>query len=323
GRGRARGRPLPDAPGPRLLDPARPPRPAAPLTVPAGRALELRCKGGKMGWTLPAALHAARDPRLSIQQHERYSQLVLANASAADTGQYGCWPQLCPGPGCGKDEAKTISTYVFVPEEGELFVPSPNYFDVVYLVADQPAVVPCRVTVPAARVTLHREFPAQEIVANGNGSEVVYDAQRGFVFPRPQAEHQGVVYCRADAQGLVQVSNKYQLLFVAVPKGPPPTTILATDSRKRGRGRVSVHCSALGQPGIEVEFSWTYPGQKDRRPVTIQDSWRLVPRGDGHTTRVSTSVLTLNDFASPDAGLYTCAAQTPQGRTTVAVQVGV
>lgn len=97
-------------------------------------------------------------------------------------------------------------------EKGELFVPSPSYFDVVYLNPDRQAVVPCRVTVLSAKVTLHREFPAKEIPANG--TDIVYDVKRGFVYLQPHADHQGVVYCKAEAGGKSQISVKYQLLYV-------------------------------------------------------------------------------------------------------------
>lgn len=61
--------------------------------------------------------------------------------------------------------------------------------------------------------------------------------------------------------------------------------------------------------------------QQDERPVTIQDTWRLVHRGLGHTTRISQSVITVEDFETIDAGYYICTAQNPQGQTTVATTV--
>lgn len=71
--------------------------------------------------------------------------------------------------------------------------------------------VPCRVTVLSAKVTLHREFPAKEIPANG--TDIVYDLKRGFVYLQPHSGHQGVVYCKAEAGGKSQISVKYQLLY--------------------------------------------------------------------------------------------------------------
>lgn len=61
--------------------------------------------------------------------------------------------------------------------------------------------------------------------------------------------------------------------------------------------------------------------QQDERPVTIQDTWRLIHRGLGHTTRISQSVLIVEDFEMVDAGYYICTAQNLRGQTSVATTV--
>ncbi|ELW65225.1 Platelet-derived growth factor receptor-like protein [Tupaia chinensis] len=311
----------------------------------------------------------------NVKQQERYGQLTLVNSTSADTGEFSCWGQLCNGYICRRDETRTGSTYIFFTEKGELFVPSPSYFDVVYLNPDRQAVVPCRVTMLSAKVTLHREFPAKEIPANG--TDITYDLKRGFVYLQPHSDHQGVVYCKAEAGDKSQISVKYQLLYVEVPSGPPSTTISASSNRVRGGEDVRVLCTVLGEPEVEVEFRWVFPGQKcsqsavpcgeglggqtkrrgmqtsalwsrppsvlgergcgqqlaswarvcvgvvkqGERPVTIQDTWRLTQRGLGHTTRLSQSVLTVEDFETTDAGYYLCTAQNLRGQTTVATTV--
>lgn len=50
--------------------------------------------------------------------------------------------------------------------------------------------------------------------------------------------------------------------LLPVPSGPPSTTILASSSRVGGGEDVSVLCTVLGEPDVEVEFRWVYPGQK-------------------------------------------------------------
>lgn len=67
-------------------------------------------------------------------------------------------------------------------------------------------------TNPSAKVTLHQEFPAEEIKADG--TNIIYDVKRGFVYQHPRADHKGVVYCRAESWGAPQISIKYQLLYV-------------------------------------------------------------------------------------------------------------
>ncbi|KAJ7326736.1 hypothetical protein JRQ81_016495 [Phrynocephalus forsythii] len=294
-------------------------KPAATLSLSAGQSLELRCKGNKVAWSYPSYLNPFKDSRLSIKQQDRYGQLILQNATAADTGEYSCWLLVCNGYSCKKDESRTGSTYIFFADKGDLFVPSPRYFEVVYLNPDKPAVIPCRVTNPLAKVTLHQEFPAGEIKVDG--INIVYDVKRGFIYQHPTSDHKGVVYCKAESRGAPQISIKYQLLYVEVPSGPPSTTIKASSSKAEAGEDVSVLCTVLGEPDVEVEFNWIYPGQEYERPVFMQDSWRLIDRGIGHTTRISESIITVEDFETIDAGNYICIAQNLRGQTTVATYV--
>ncbi|XP_069710990.1 platelet-derived growth factor receptor-like protein [Phaenicophaeus curvirostris] len=292
---------------------------AASLSLSAGESIELRCKGSNVTWNYPSYLDTFKDSRLSIKQLDRYSELILTNSTAADTGEYSCWLQLCNGNKCRKDETKTGSTYIFFTDKEELFVPTPSYFDIVYLNPDKPAVIPCRVTTPSAKVTLHREFPAEEIEIDG--IDVTYDVKKGFVYQHPTSDHKGIVYCKAESQGAPQISIKYHLLYVEVPKGPPSTTIAASSTRAEVGDSVHVSCTVLGEPDVDVNFRWQYPEQESKRPVIIQNFWRLINRGTGHTTRISKSVLVVEDFEARDAGNYICIAQNLQGETTVATKV--
>nr|XP_016849529.1 PREDICTED: platelet-derived growth factor receptor-like protein isoform X2 [Anolis carolinensis] len=244
-----------------VMDKGRFQKPAATMSLSAGQSVELRCKGNKIGWSYPSYHDSFKDSRLSIRQHDRYGQLTLGNSTAADTGEYSCWLLVCNGYSCKKDESKTGSTYIFFSDIGELFVPSPSYFEVVYLNPDRPAVIPCRVTSPTAKVTLHQEFPAEEIKVDG--TNIIYDMKKGFVYQHPTSDQKGVVYCRAESRGAPQISIKYQLLYVEVPSGPPSATIKASSNNAEGGDDVSVLCTVLGDPEVEVEFNWIYPGQED------------------------------------------------------------
>ncbi|NXU53101.1 PGFRL protein, partial [Turnix velox] len=232
------------------------------LSLAAGQSIELRCKGNNVTWNYPSYLDTFKDSRLSIKQLDRYSQLILANSSAADTGEYSCWLQLCNSNKCKKDEARTGSTYIFFTDKEELFVPTPSYFEIVYLNPDKPAVIPCRVTTPLAKVTLHREFPAGEIKADG--TDISYDVKKGFIYQHPTSDHKGIVYCKAETQGAPQISIKYHLLYVEVPQGPPSATIVVSSSRAELGEDVRVICTVLGEPEVGVDFRWQFPGQEVR-----------------------------------------------------------
>uniref|UniRef100_A0A671NR57 Platelet-derived growth factor receptor-like protein n=1 Tax=Sinocyclocheilus anshuiensis TaxID=1608454 RepID=A0A671NR57_9TELE len=237
-----------------------------------------------------------------IKQHERYSQLILTSPSAADTGDYSCWVVLCDGEECAKDGESTSATYIYFTDKDELFVPSAIHFEIIYLRPDKPATVP---------------FPAEEITVDG--TQISYNPTKGFIIQNPSPEHKGAYYCKANSttKTTPQISTKYQLLYVEVPSGPPFATIEASSNTVSGGDIFNVTCTVLGEPEMNVSFSWRYPGQ-GQRPVNIQDSWRLINRGVGHTTRISQSVMIVDDVETIDYEKYICSTKNKHGETLVA-----
>ncbi|XP_017329605.1 platelet-derived growth factor receptor-like protein [Ictalurus punctatus] len=290
------------------------------IILSPGKTLELRCKGTKIGWAYPSYLDTFNDSRLSITQNEKFSQLTLTSPSAADTGEYSCWVILCDGDECEKDPDHTSTTYIYFTDKDELFIPSPIHFEIVFLRPDKPATVPCRVTTPKTTVSLHREMPPEEILADGN--LISYNPTKGFILQNPSHEHMGAFYCKARSptKNTPQVSTKYQLLYVEVPSGPPYATIQASSNEVSGGDIFNITCTVLGEPEMDVKFKWTYPGQ-DQRPVSIQDSRRLINRGVGQITRISESVMIVDDVETIDFGNYICTAKNDHGETSVATKV--
>ncbi|XP_054648324.1 platelet-derived growth factor receptor-like protein isoform X1 [Dunckerocampus dactyliophorus] len=283
-----------------------------------GNNLELRCKGSKIGWSYPSYLDTFNDSRLSVIQSDKYSQLILISPSAADTGRYSCYVIVCDGTECQKDHEHAYASHIYFADKDNLFVPSDIHFQIVYLRPDKPAVVPCRVTTPHATVSLHREVPPKEIAANGTA--VTYDPTKGFVLQTPSLEYQGVFYCKAVAKGTPQISNKYQLLYVEVPSSPPFVSLKASSELASGGDNINVTCSVMGEPDVDVSFTWSYPGQ-GQRPVHIQTSWRLVNRGRVQTTRLTQSVLSVEDMETIDFGKYICKAKNQHGETLVTTSI--
>ncbi|XP_056142729.1 platelet-derived growth factor receptor-like protein [Lampris incognitus] len=301
-----------------VLDKGRFLRLGETTTMTPGRNMELRCKGSSVGWAYPPYLDTFNDSRLSIKQSDKYSQLILTSPSAVDTGTYSCWLVFCDGSECEKDPDRISTSYIYFTDKDNLFVPSAIHFEIVYLHPDRAAIVPCRVTSPLAKVSLHREVPPEEIPMDG--SLVTYDPTKGFVLQNPGLEHQGVFYCKAVTKDTPQISPKYHLLYVEVPSGPPFVSLDAFPKSVRGGDTINITCTVLGEPEVDVSFTWTYPGQ-GLRPVDIQGSWRLVNRGMGHTTRVSKSVITIEDMETIDFGRYSCKVKNKHGETTVATNI--
>ncbi|KAM4586539.1 platelet-derived growth factor receptor-like protein [Fundulus diaphanus] len=301
-----------------VLDKGRFLRLGKSTTLTPGKNMELRCKGSKIGWSYPTYLDTFNDSRLSIKHSDKYSQLIVASPSAADTGSYSCWVIVCDGTECQKDHDRTYASYIYFTDKDSLFVPSAIHFEIVYLRPDKPAVVPCRVTDPQAKASLHREVPPEEITANG--TLMTFDPTRGFVLQNPSADLQGVFYCKAASKGTPQISTKYQLLYVEVPSGAPFVSLRASPETVRGGDNVNVTCTVLGEPEVDVSFSWSYPGQ-GQRPVHIQTLWRLVHRGMGYTTRVSQSILVVEDIETIDFGNYICKAKNQHGETIMTTKI--
>ncbi|XP_078077720.1 platelet-derived growth factor receptor-like protein [Mustelus asterias] len=302
-----------------VLNKGRFQKPAETLNTATGQSIELRCKGNNIGWAYPPYLNNLNNSRLSIIQHQKYSQLILTNTKAADTGEYSCWVILCDGPECNKDDLRTGKTYIFVADPTELFVPSTNYFDIIYLRSDAPSIIPCRLSTPSANVTLHREIPPQELPVDG--SLISYDAKQGFIIQQPKLEQKGVVYCMANLQGTPQISSNYLLLYTEAVSGPPSTSIAASSNAVSYGDQVNVTCTVVGDPDLQVFFTWKYPGQQDERPVIITGKRRLIDRNNGHTVRLSKSMLYIDDVETIDIGDYICTARNLIGETTVATRL--
>lgn len=75
-----------------------------------------------------------------------------------------------------------------------------------------PTVLPCQVTSPQAKVSLHRELPPAEVTVDG--TDISFDVKKGFTINRPRPHHAGALFCVASLGNLRQSSTKYMLIYV-------------------------------------------------------------------------------------------------------------
>ncbi|XP_075458237.1 platelet-derived growth factor receptor-like protein [Ascaphus truei] len=290
------------------------------VTVKAGQTLELRCKGTSVRWSYPRYLQEDDEGRLRIKRFGRYSQLLLVNSTAADTGEYSCGGYQCEGDGCHDGGEKTGKTFVFFTDPQELFVPTEDYYVAVQLRTRQPALLPCQVTNPQARVTLHREFPPEQVPVDG--VKISFDVKKGYIIYQPQPSLAGSLYCIAELGSLRQMSTKYMLLYLHYPSAPPKPSVEASVSSVRAGDNFFVTCTVLGELDISVEFTWEYPGQQFGRPLYVRESTEQTRRG-GQLLQESQSILNVDEARAVDDGTYTCSAQNLQGSTSVSTRVTV
>ncbi|XP_066526007.1 platelet-derived growth factor receptor-like protein [Hoplias malabaricus] len=290
------------------------------LSVTAGHALELRCKGHPVQWGVPPYLEEDHEGRLRMVQHARYGTLTLVNTTGADTGEYTCFPMYCEDTECRKEYDKAVKVFIFFPDPQELFVPSSDYYEVIQLRTNRPTVLPCQVTSPQAKVSLHREFPPVEVKVDG--VEISFDVTRGFTIHRPMQHHAGSLYCIASLGNLRQSSTKYMLIYTHYPAAPPMPVIQASADPVSLKQNLQVTCTAVGDQDVQVDFTWEYPGQKIGRPLYTQDSVQTLQVG-GRSRQRSQSVLLVDEVREVDQGTYTCTAQNLEGSRSVSTNVKV
>ncbi|KAL4648794.1 platelet-derived growth factor receptor-like protein [Arapaima gigas] len=290
------------------------------LSVPAGKTLEIRCKGKPVQWAVPQYLEEENDGRLSTVQHERYSTLTLVNATGADTGEYTCYPMSCEDKDCRKEYDKAVKVFIFFPDPQELFVPSTDYYEVIQLRTNRPTTLPCQVTSPLAKVTLHREFPPEEV--RMDGSELSFDVKKGITIHHPKPYHAGTLFCVASLGDLRQSSIKYILIYVNYPISPPSPKIQPSSTSLRIGENLQVSCSVEGEVDVGIDFTWEFPGQKIGRPLYTQDSVRLIQTG-AQGRQLSETVLLVDEIRDIDEGTYTCTAHNLEGSRSVSTMVKV
>lgn len=289
------------------------------ISVQTGDSLELRCRGKPVQWSVPPYLEEDDDGRLRIVQHERYGVLTLVNTTGADTGEYTCYPMYCEDTDCRKEYNKAVKVFVFFPDPQELFVPSSDYYEVIQLRTNWPTVLPCQVTSPEAKVTLHREYPPVEVAVDG--TEISFNVRRGFTIHRPRPHHAGSLYCVASLGNLRQSSTKYMLIYVNYPMAPPAPVVQASSSSVAVGENLRVSCTVMGEQDVLIEFTWEYPGQQIGRPLYTQES--ISPVSGGTARQQSQSVLLVDEVRDVDQGTYTCTAQNLQGAKSVSTTVKV
>ncbi|KAI4903842.1 hypothetical protein NFI96_010272 [Prochilodus magdalenae] len=202
----------------------------------------------------------------------------------------------------------------------ELFVPTSNYYEVIHLRTNRPTVLPCQVTSPQAKVTLHREFPPGEVKVDG--AEISFEVTRGFTIHRPKQHHAGSLYCVASLGNLRQSSTKYMLIYVQYPAAPPAPFIQASSESVPIGQNLQVTCTVVGDQDVLVDFSWEYPGQTIGRPLYTQDNVQTV-QVDGRSQQRSQSVLQVDEVREVDQGVYTCTAQNLEGARSASTTVKV
>ena len=60
------------------------------------------------------------------------------------------------------------------------------------------------------------------------------------------------------------------LNVLPVPSGPPFVNVEASHEFVRGGATINITCTVMGEPDVDVSFSWSYPGQVNIHNQTLK-----------------------------------------------------
>ncbi|XP_038044978.1 vascular endothelial growth factor receptor 1-like [Patiria miniata] len=246
------------------------------LVLTVGQMLELTCIGaGTLTWSWPQhdeqSITFSRfyDPSSGWQT----SELRIRQASVSDTGEYRC---------ISDDRWPSEPVYVYVTrEDGPLFLDA-EQTDLVHF-WDEPSLIPCRLAMPNATVTLQpQEMFDPEVMT--------YDPRRGFALQARMPDYSGNVSCRATIGNLTDTQN-FTVNYVVKPKlsvESPEETILE-------HGELELICSG------SLPIQWFTPSGLDAR-LQIVHSLSYAPS----QPPTYQSTLRLADTLYTDTDEYAC-----------------
>ncbi|XP_071497253.1 vascular endothelial growth factor receptor 1-like [Diadema antillarum] len=264
-------------------------------TFEGGATLRLTCKGFyPLMWSYPYNIDNARvSIRSTLVQlqlkdssdWEETNNITIRNATYTDSGLFTC-THSHDGDLSGDGTSLSTEIYAFVTDltvADNLFLPSDVTNMSIYYGDD--LILPCRVTVPDARVTLIRadqtEVPPDELPP--------YDNRRGFLLNSSTAsEFSGRVSCQGSYRGLTAM----QSFYIDVIKTP---TLHVGNRTMREGSQLSLTCTG-GRPLI-----WKHSSSLSREAVIEVSALRT---GDGSLNYRST--LTIKSAYYTDTGRFSC-----------------
>ncbi|XP_068603807.1 vascular endothelial growth factor receptor 1 [Brachionichthys hirsutus] len=264
------------------------------LVLDTNKTLLLSCRGRRqLSWTFPPGL--SRD-QVQVEEFrcgrtgQQYCSVVTVSRSRAQhTGVFRCRYQ--------RQVARQTSIYVYVTDSQQPFVEHPGLSpNVLYMKAEQPLVVPCRVTHPNITTALVK-FP--NYILSPDQRNVIWNSKHGFTIQTPTFSHIGLFYCQTIVDGVVHESQKY---FVHRPVSNIMDVYLNSSGPVQALTgeRLVLNCTATAELNTRVNITWDYPGKNTNTGST---SKRLVKH---RMHMLFFNILTIPELQPSNQGLYAC-----------------
>uniref|UniRef100_A0A6Q2XR39 receptor protein-tyrosine kinase n=1 Tax=Esox lucius TaxID=8010 RepID=A0A6Q2XR39_ESOLU len=212
------------------------------MVVPLHTPFTLICRGeAELAWDTPVYLPEQREEDNSGLF---VTTVTVDNATAAHTGLYSCYYNS----GNSTEEGDESSIYVYVPDPEVPFVPSPLVFNNHVLSGHDEMEIQCRVSDPAANVTLINADTQQPVPITA------YNSKRGAV----GFFNAGTYVCVAVIDGEEHFSEEYIVhgwvagMDLRVELKAQKTALLVGDT-------ITVTCVARGSEILDDH--WKYPGK--------------------------------------------------------------
>uniref|UniRef100_A0AAY5L4G8 Platelet-derived growth factor receptor alpha n=1 Tax=Esox lucius TaxID=8010 RepID=A0AAY5L4G8_ESOLU len=249
------------------------------MVVPLHTPFTLICRGeAELAWDTPVYLPEQREEDNSGLF---VTTVTVDNATAAHTGLYSCYYNS----GNSTEEGDESSIYVYVPDPEVPFVPSPLVFNNHVLSGHDEMEIQCRVSDPAANVTLINADTQQPVPITA------YNSKRGAV----GFFNAGTYVCVAVIDGEEHFSEEYIVhgwvagMDLRVELKAQKTALLVGDT-------ITVTCVARGSEILDDH--WKYPGKlANRGSKAVRENKR---------DQEIEYTLTIPRATAKDSGVYAC-----------------
>lgn len=264
------------------------------LVVDTNQTILLSCRGRwELTWAYPSALDRdevrVEERRCGRRGQQFCSSLTVGRGQAQHTGSYRCRYRHRP--------RKQTSVYVYVTDSQQPFVERPKQSpDVLYLKAQEPLLIPCRVTHPNITTTLVK-YPRSGL--SPDHRNIIWNSKQGFTIRTATFYYIGLFFCQTVAGDVTYMSQKFLV-------HRPVSNIIdvylnSSDPLQALKGeRLVLNCTATGELNTRVNITWDYPGKNDNVGFT---SKRLLRH---RTHMLFYSILTIPKLQRSDRGDYTC-----------------
>lgn len=276
-----------------------------PLILEKGDSVSLICSGhSQPHWKLGSADRTFTSEGVKVGHCDSWhrsashcSKLTISDLTASDTGEYTCRHSF------------HSSIYIYVTDPHQPFVKPfyPNPWAIGALRNDTSLTIPCRTSSPDAVVALNTSPALSEDVKE----EIKWDPKVGFKIPIGPTTYYTLLSCDTEVNGRA-FTSRYLLQRITpivrnVKITPDPAKVVVGD-------RLVLKCTGETQLGGTINFTWSFPREKEFRHRTVV----IREKNEPNPLVYMSKALYLPNVTKEDKGVYQCRAEAVPTRYQIA-----